>query len=122
MVGLPDISDNVGPVCYPNAQFKDAGTVVARAAECQRGGRVEARNRSSQSAELLNERVGYPTSGQGNLRLTPEGGRHMVLRKDKVEIGNPRLKCSSSLGTREAIEVSAMEQTAALSMTDHLFG
>jgi hypothetical protein len=25
------------------------------------------------------------------VRLTPEGGRHMVLRKDKVEIGNSRL-------------------------------
>ena len=28
--------------------------------------------------------------GQGNPRLTPEGGRQMVLRKDKVEIGNSR--------------------------------
>jgi hypothetical protein len=35
-------------------------------------------------------RLATPTSGQGNLRLTPEGGAHMVLRKnkDKVEIGN----------------------------------
>jgi hypothetical protein len=51
---------------------------------------VEARNRSSQPAELPNERVCHPTSGQGSLRLTPEGGRHIVLRKDKVEIGNSR--------------------------------
>jgi len=28
--------------------------------------------------------------GQGKMRLTPEGGRKMVLRKDKVEIGNSR--------------------------------
>jgi len=51
---------------------------------------VEARNRSSQSAELPNERVCHPTSGQSNLRLTPVGGRDMVLRKDEVEIGNSR--------------------------------
>ena len=30
----------------------------------------------------------HPTCGQGDLGLTPEGGRHMVLRKDEVEIGN----------------------------------
>ena len=29
-----------------------------------------------------------PYSGQGDLRLTPEGSRHMVLRKIEVEIGN----------------------------------
>jgi hypothetical protein len=52
---------------------------------------VEARNRSSQPAELPNERVCHPTSGQSNLRLTPVGGRDMVLRKDEVEIGNSRL-------------------------------
>jgi hypothetical protein len=58
---------------------------------------VEARNRSSQSAELPNERH------QGNLRLTPEGGRHMVLRKDKVEIGNSRLYGVCAQGVRRSV-------------------
>jgi hypothetical protein len=30
-----------------------------------------------------------PNRGQGDLRLTPEGGWPMVLRNDKVEIKNP---------------------------------
>ena len=64
---------------------------------------MEARNRSSQSAELPNERVCHPTSGQGNLRLTPEGGRHMVLRKDKVEIGNSRLYGVCAQGVRRSV-------------------
>jgi hypothetical protein len=51
-------------------------------------GRMEVRGRPCHSAEPLNERVCHPTSGQGNLTLTPEGGMHMVLHKDKVEIGN----------------------------------
>ena len=45
----------------------------SRAEECQRRDRVEVRNRSSQSAELPNERVCHLTSGQGDLRLTGEG-------------------------------------------------
>ncbi len=42
------------------------------------------------SAELPNEPRLLPNHGQGDLRLTREGGWRMVLRKDKdkVEIGN----------------------------------
>jgi hypothetical protein len=32
-----------------------------------------------------------PNPGQGDLRLTRDGGGRMVLRKDGVEIGNSRL-------------------------------
>jgi hypothetical protein len=45
--------------------------------------------------ELPNERVRHSRSGQGNVRLTPESGRHTVLRKDKIEVGN------SGLGLRQ---------------------
>ena len=61
---------------------------------------MEARNRSSQSAELPN---GRPGQSEGNLRLTPEGGRHMVLRKDKVEIGNSRLYGVCAQGVRRSV-------------------
>ncbi len=49
---------------------------------------MEARTRPGQSAELSNEAHLPPNCGHGDPSLTPEGGRHMVLRKDKVEIGN----------------------------------
>ena len=45
----------------------------SRAEECQRGGCVEARNRSSQSAELPNERVCHPTSGHGQSEVDTSG-------------------------------------------------
>jgi hypothetical protein len=34
--------------------------------------------------------LGHPTSGQGDLRLTREGGGRMVVCKDRVEIANSR--------------------------------
>ena len=44
-------------------------------------------------------------AARGNLRLTPERGRHMVLRKDKVEIGNFRLTvlADSGMGMCESV-------------------
>ena len=56
----------------------------SRAEECQRGGWWRRETDQASQRNCLK-------SGQGNLRLTPEGGRHMVLRKDKVGIGNSRL-------------------------------
>ena len=41
-----------------------------------------------QPAEMPNEPRLPPNRGHGDLRLTQECGWHMVLRKDKVEIGN----------------------------------
>jgi hypothetical protein len=42
------------------------------------------------TAEML-----APPSGQGDLRLTLEGGGHMVLRKDKTEFENFGLKSTA---------------------------
>jgi hypothetical protein len=53
---------------------------------------VEARNRSSQSAELPNDPHLTPNCCHGDPSLTPEGGGNMVLRKGKVEIWNSGLK------------------------------
>ena len=51
------------------------------------GSSVSGKASGRRETDQTSQRNG-PTSGQGNLRLTPEGGTHMVLRKDKVEIGN----------------------------------
>ncbi len=56
--------------------------------KCRRQGRLKATNRPSKSAELPNGPRLPPNRGQGDLRLTREGGWPMVLRKDQVQIGN----------------------------------
>lgn len=50
----------------------------------------------AREAELPNEPRLLPNYGQGDLRLTPDGGQHMVLGKDKVEIGHSGRKTTSS--------------------------
>jgi hypothetical protein len=49
---------------------------------------MEPRTKRGQSPELPNEPRLLPNRGQGDLRLTREGGGRMVLRRDRVEIGN----------------------------------
>jgi hypothetical protein len=49
--------------------------------------------RPSHSANLPNETPLPPNFGYGDPSLTPEGGGHMVLRKNKVEIGNSCSYC-----------------------------
>ncbi len=56
--------------------------------KCKRRGRLEARTRPSQPGKLPNEPHLLPNRGHGDLSLTLEGGCHMVLRSDKVKIGN----------------------------------
>ncbi len=48
----------------------------------------ENQTRPGQPAELRNEPHLLRNCAHGDPSLTPEGGWHMVLRKDKVEIGN----------------------------------
>lgn len=91
------------------ASFYPFSFIAARPKPKEEGGGWEehqTNHRDGQSEPRL-----PPNRGQGDLRLTPECGRSMVLRIDKVEIGNsglceemPRnvelfscLKCSSSL-------------------------
>src|SRR5713226_4396089 len=60
----------------------------SRGEECQRGSRLEARTRPSKSAALPNDPIAaatQPTAAQGDPSLTREGGRRMVLGKDKAE-------------------------------------
>ena len=51
------------------------------------GGDSGARSRPV-SGKLSNEPRLPPNRGQGDLSLTREGGRHIVLRKDEVEFRN----------------------------------
>jgi hypothetical protein len=43
---------------------------------------------SDEQRNYLTSAFATQRAARANLRLTPAGGTHMVLRKDKVEIGN----------------------------------
>lgn len=49
------------------------------------------RHSSLKKRSILRSMPWLPNCGQGNLRLTREGGGRMVLRRDRVKIGNSGL-------------------------------